>query len=89
MNITVRVWRQKNGTAKGGMVSYRVEDVEDDMSFLEMLDVLNEHLTLSGDDPIAFDSDCREGICGSCGVVVDGIAHGPEALVTTCQLQMR
>ncbi|MEO9221136.1 MAG: succinate dehydrogenase/fumarate reductase iron-sulfur subunit [Mycobacteriaceae bacterium] len=89
MNITVRVWRQKNGTAKGGMVSYRVEDVEEDMSFLEMLDVLNEHLTLSGDDPIAFDSDCREGICGSCGVVVDGIAHGPEALVTTCQLQMR
>ena len=89
MNITVRVWRQKDGTAKGGMVSYRVEDVEEDMSFLEMLDVLNEHLTLSGDDPIAFDSDCREGICGSCGVVVDGIAHGPEALVTTCQLQMR
>ncbi len=89
MNITVRVWRQRNDTAKGGMVRYQVEEVEEDMSFLEMLDVLNEHLTLSGDEPIAFDSDCREGICGTCGVVIDGIAHGPDAMVATCQLQMR
>ncbi len=90
MNITVRVWRQQNPSAPGRMVDYRVDDVSPDMSFLEMLDVLNEALTLSGeDDPIAFDSDCREGICGSCGVVIDGIAHGPQALVATCQLQMR
>ena len=89
MNITVRVWRQRNRQAKGGMVSYRVGDVSPDMSFLEMLDVLNEQLTLSGDDPIAFDSDCREGICGACGVVIDGVAHGPDELIATCQLQMR
>ncbi|MEP6560146.1 MAG: succinate dehydrogenase/fumarate reductase iron-sulfur subunit [Nakamurella sp.] len=90
MNVTVRVWRQQNLGAKGRMVAYQVPDVSPDMSFLEMLDVLNEALTLSGgDDPIAFDSDCREGICGSCGVVIDGIAHGPKGLVATCQLQMR
>ena len=89
MNITVRVWRQRNRQAKGRMVSYRVENVSPDMSFLEMLDVLNEQLTLAGDDPIAFDSDCREGICGTCGVVIDGIAHGPDELIATCQLQMR
>jgi len=89
VNITVRVWRQRNRQAKGGMVSYRVEDVSPDMSFLEMLDVLNEQLTLFGDDPIAFDSDCREGICGTCGVVIDGVAHGPDELIATCQLQMR
>jgi len=89
VNITVRVWRQRNRQAKGRMVSYRVENVSPDMSFLEMLDVLNEQLTLSGDDPIAFDSDCREGICGTCGVVIDGIAHGPDELIATCQLQMR
>jgi len=89
VNITVRVWRQRNRQAKGGMMSYRVEDVSPDMSFLEMLDVLNEQLTLSGDDPIAFDSDCREGICGACGVVIDGVAHGPDELIATCQLQMR
>jgi len=89
VNITVRVWRQRNRQAKGGMVSYHVEDVSPDMSFLEMLDVLNEQLTLSGDDPIAFDSDCREGICGACGVVIDGVAHGPDELIATCQLQMR
>lgn len=88
MNITVRVWRQKNAGAKGGMVTYGVEDVDEHMSFLEMLDVLNEQLTLSGDEPIAFDHDCREGICGSCGVVINGIAHGPE-ITATCQLHMR
>lgn len=88
MNITVRVWRQKNASAKGKMVSYQLGDVNEHMSFLEMLDVLNEHLTLSGQEPVAFDSDCREGICGMCGVVINGIAHGPED-TTTCQLHMR
>ena len=88
MNITVRVWRQKNATDKGKMVTYGVENVSEHMSFLEMLDVLNEQLTLAGDDPIAFDHDCREGICGACGVVINGQAHGPE-VTTTCQLHMR
>ncbi len=88
MNITVRVWRQKNADDKGKMVTYGVEDVSEHMSFLEMLDVLNEQLTLAGDDPIAFDHDCREGICGACGVVINGQAHGPE-VTTTCQLHMR
>ncbi|HLR56340.1 MAG TPA: 2Fe-2S iron-sulfur cluster-binding protein, partial [Actinomycetales bacterium] len=89
MKITLRVWRQKNSDAKGQMVSYQLDDISPDMSFLEMLDVLNERLTLDGEDPIAFDSDCREGICGTCGLVINGLAHGPEALTTTCQLQMR
>lgn len=88
MNITLRVWRQKGADDKGKMVTYGLEDVSRDMSFLEMLDVLNEQLTLSGDEPIAFDHDCREGICGACGVVINGIAHGPE-VTTTCQLHMR
>lgn len=88
MNITVRVWRQKNAADKGKMVTYGVEDVSEHMSFLEMLDVLNEQLTLAGDDPIAFDHDCREGICGACGVVINGQAHGPQ-VTTTCQLHMR
>lgn len=89
MNITVRVWRQDGRDARGRMVGYGVDDVSPDMSFLEMLDTLNERLTLAGDTPIAFDSDCREGICGSCGLVIDGVAHGPLPLVTTCQLHMR
>jgi succinate dehydrogenase / fumarate reductase iron-sulfur subunit len=88
VNITVRVWRQKNADDKGKMVTYGVENVSEHMSFLEMLDVLNEQLTLSGDDPIAFDHDCREGICGACGVVINGQAHGPQ-VTTTCQLHMR
>ena len=88
MNITLRVWRQKNPGDKGGMVTYQVEDVSPDMSFLEMLDVVNERLTLDGDEPIAFDHDCREGICGSCGVVINGVPHGPQQ-TTTCQLHMR
>ena len=88
MNITLRVWRQPNAQTKGRMVTYGVEDVSEDMSFLEMLDVLNERLTLEGDDPIAFDHDCREGICGQCGVVINGAAHGPQQ-TTTCQLHMR
>ncbi len=89
MNITLRVWRQSGKKDKGRMVSYDVEDVSGDMSFLEVLDVLNERLTLTGEDPIAFDHDCREGICGACGVVINGVAHGPQGGVTTCQLHMR
>jgi succinate dehydrogenase / fumarate reductase iron-sulfur subunit len=88
VKIELRVWRQRSTADKGRMVSYPVEDVSPDMSFLEMLDVLNERLTLRGEEPIAFDHDCREGICGSCGVVINGIAHGPQ-LTTTCQLHMR
>lgn len=88
MKITVRIWRQKNAESKGEMVTYGLDDVSEDMSFLEMLDVLNEKLTLEGQEPVAFDSDCREGICGSCGVVINGIPHGPE-VTTTCQLHMR
>ncbi|MBB6118911.1 succinate dehydrogenase/fumarate reductase iron-sulfur subunit [Nocardiopsis algeriensis] len=88
MNITLRVWRQKGPDDKGRMATYKLTDVSSDMSFLEMLDVLNEKLTLEGEDPVAFDHDCREGICGACGVVIDGEAHGPE-MTTTCQLHMR
>ncbi|RLV54631.1 succinate dehydrogenase/fumarate reductase iron-sulfur subunit [Aeromicrobium phragmitis] len=88
MKITVRIWRQKNAEAKGTMVSYELDEVDENMSFLEMLDVLNEKLTLEGEEPVAFDSDCREGICGTCGVVINGEAHGPE-VTTTCQLHMR
>ncbi|HEV7727662.1 MAG TPA: succinate dehydrogenase/fumarate reductase iron-sulfur subunit [Modestobacter sp.] len=88
MNLTLKVWRQVNPATKGKMVSYHVTDVSPDMSFLEMLDVLNEQLILDNDDPIAFDHDCREGICGSCGLMINGIAHGPQQ-TTTCQLHMR
>ncbi len=88
MKITVRIWRQKNAEAKGAMETYGLDDVSEHMSFLEMLDVLNEQLTVEGKEPVAFDSDCREGICGMCGVVINGIPHGPE-VTTTCQLHMR
>ncbi|MCU1619816.1 MAG: sdhB, partial [Modestobacter sp.] len=88
MNLTLRVWRQRDANKKGKMVTYHVTEVSPDMSFLEMLDVLNEKLILDGDDPVAFDHDCREGICGSCGLMINGIAHGPEQ-TTTCQLHMR
>jgi succinate dehydrogenase / fumarate reductase iron-sulfur subunit len=89
INITLKVWRQENADSKGGFVDYKLTDIDTDMSFLEMLDVLNEGLTLSGDDPLAFDSDCREGICGMCGAVVNGNPHGPVDAVTICQLHMR
>lgn len=89
MNLTLRIWRQCNLDDKGRMVSYGVEDISPDMSFLELLDVLNEQLTDAGDDPIAFDHDCREGICGMCSLMINGLAHGPEALTTACQLHMR
>jgi succinate dehydrogenase / fumarate reductase iron-sulfur subunit len=89
MRITLRVWRQAGPNEKGRLVTYVAESVSPDMSFLEMLDVVNEGLIGKGEDPIAFDSDCREGICGTCGFMVDGIAHGPVRGSTVCQLHLR
>lgn len=89
MNLTLHVWRQKNPEDRGRFVRYEMDDVSEHMSFLEMLDVLNERLIERGEEPVAFDSDCREGICGMCGVVIDGIAHGPRSATATCQLHMR
>ncbi len=89
INLTLKIWRQPNSDALGGFETYLLDGIYSDMSFLEMLDVLNEKLTKEGKDPVAFDHDCREGICGMCGAVVDGIAHGPEKEVTLCQLHMR
>ena len=89
MKITLNVWRQDGPQSPGKMVRYDVPDISADMSFLEMLDVLNERLLEKGEKPIAFDHDCREGICGACGMMIDGIAHGPKAATTTCQLHMR
>jgi succinate dehydrogenase / fumarate reductase iron-sulfur subunit len=89
VNITLNVWRQPSATDAGRMVRYEAADVSPDMSFLEMLDVVNEGLILAGDEPIAFDHDCREGICGTCGFMINGIAHGPEPATTVCQLHMR
>ncbi|MBP2473189.1 succinate dehydrogenase / fumarate reductase iron-sulfur subunit [Crossiella equi] len=89
MRLTLNIWRQSGPEDKGRMVRYRLEDVSEDMSFLEMLDVLNEKLILAGDEPVAFDHDCREGICGMCGMMINGVAHGPEKATTACQLHMR
>ena len=89
MRIFLKVWRQPGPNAQGQFVDYTVEDVSPDMSFLEMLDVVNEGLITQGQDPIAFDSDCREGICGACGFMVEGIPHGPDPGTTVCQLHMR
>lgn len=89
MNLTLKVWRQKNTNDKGNLVEYKVADISPDMSFLEMFDVLNEQLINKGDDPIAFDHDCREGICGMCSMFINGRPHGPVKGVTTCQLHMR
>ena len=89
MNLRLRVWRQAGPSAKGGMVEYDAPGVSPDMSFLEMLDVVNERLIESGEDPIAFDHDCREGICGSCSLMINGAAHGPMKGTATCQLHMR
>ena len=89
MRLTLHVWRQKSPSDKGQMVKYDHDSVSPDMSFLEMLDVLNEKLMLEGQEPIAYDHDCREGICGSCGFMVDGVAHGPMPGTTVCQLHMR
>jgi len=89
MKITLHVWRQKSAAASGQMVRYEVDDISEDMSFLEMLDILNDRLILKNEEPIAFDHDCREGICGSCAMMINGMAHGPEKGATACQLHMR
>lgn len=89
MNLTLKVWRQAGPNAPGRLVNYAAANIHPDMSFVEMLDVVNDDLTRKGEEPIAFDSDCREGICGSCGCMINGIPHGPDAGATTCQLHMR
>jgi len=89
MNLTLKIWRQKGANDKGKMVDYKVSDISEHMSFLEMMDVLNEQLVNSGEAPVAFDHDCREGICGSCSMFINGEAHGPVRGTTTCQLHMR
>ncbi len=89
MNLTLKIWRQKNAKDKGKLVDYQITDIHDHMSFLEMLDVLNERLVNKGEEPVAFDHDCREGICGTCSLYINGEAHGPDRGVTTCQLHMR
>lgn len=89
MKLTLNIWRQKNKDTKGNFEKYDVNDVSEDMSFLEMLDVLNESLMHKGQEPVAFDHDCREGVCGACSMTINGNPHGPEKLTTTCQLHMR
>jgi succinate dehydrogenase / fumarate reductase iron-sulfur subunit len=89
MNFTLRIWRQKSRTDKGRLVTYAVRDIPADASFLEMMDILNESLVKKGEDPVAFDHDCREGICGSCGLMIEGRAHGPQRGSATCELRMR
>lgn len=89
MKLTLKIWRQKGPNDKGRMVTYPIDNIADDMSFLEMLDVLNEELVEKGEDPVAFDHDCREGICGMCSLYINGEPHGPEGGITTCQLHMR
>ncbi|MCG8604759.1 succinate dehydrogenase/fumarate reductase iron-sulfur subunit [bacterium] len=89
MTLTLKIWRQKNATTPGKMVSYTLDNISPDMSFLEMLDVLNENLMKKNEDPVEFDNDCREGICGMCSLVIDGVAHGPQHATAVCQLHMR
>jgi len=89
MKLTLHIWRQKNRESKGAFEQYQLDNVSEDMSFLEMLDVLNEKLILENKEPVAFEHDCREGICGSCGLTINGNPHGPEKATTTCQLHMR
>ena len=89
MDLTLKIWRQKGPKEKGQMVTYPISDVSPDMSFLEMLDVLNENLVNNGEEPVSFDHDCREGICGTCSLYINGEAHGPDRAITTCQLHMR
>ncbi len=89
MNLTLKVWRQSGPGAPGRFETYEANDISADMSFLEMLDIVNERLTLAGEEPIAFDHDCREGICGTCGLMINGQAHGPQLGTATCQLHMR
>ena len=89
MNLTLKIWRQKGPQDKGRLVDYKVNDISEHMSFLEMMDVLNEQLIATGEEPVAFDHDCREGICGMCSLYINGEAHGPDRGITTCQLHMR
>ena len=89
MELLLKIWRQANGGEKGSMVNYQVKNIEPDMSFLEMLDILNQGLIEGGEEPVAFDHDCREGICGMCSLVINGSPHGPDRGTTTCQLHMR
>ncbi|MDM9629956.1 succinate dehydrogenase/fumarate reductase iron-sulfur subunit [Robiginitalea aurantiaca] len=89
MKLLLKIWRQKDGSSKGKLVDYPIDGIEGDMSFLEMLDVLNQELIEKGDEPVVFDHDCREGICGSCSLMINGEPHGPDRLITTCQLHMR
>ncbi len=89
MNLTLKIWRQASSNAQGKMVDYKVSDIDGDMSFLEMIDILNEQLIAKGEDPVTFDHDCREGICGACSMHINGEPHGPEGATTTCQLHMR
>jgi succinate dehydrogenase / fumarate reductase iron-sulfur subunit len=89
MKIYLKIWRQKDANSKGGMVDYTLNGVESDMSFLEMLDVLNEELVSKGEEPVEFDHDCREGICGTCSLMINGRPHGPDSRITVCQLHMR
>lgn len=89
MKLTLKIWRQQNSNDKGKIVDYKMNDVSPDMSFLEMLDVLNMELVEKGEEPVAFDHDCREGICGMCSLQINGEPHGPDRLITTCQLHMR
>lgn len=89
MKLTLKIWRQANANAKGKMVDYVIDGIDGDMSFLEMMDILNEDLINKGEEPVEFDHDCREGICGSCNMMINGKPHGPQKLTTTCQLHMR
>ena len=89
MKLTLKIWRQKNAESKGSIVNYDIDDISPDMSFLEMLDVLNANLISKDEEPVSFDHDCREGICGSCSLFINGQAHGPDRRITTCQLHMR
>ena len=89
MKLNLKIWRQQNAGTEGKVVDYMLDDVSPDMSFLEMLDVLNEKLIVKGEEPVAFDHDCREGICGACSLMINGVPHGPEKATTTCQLHMR
>ena len=89
MKLNLKIWRQKNNQSKGSLQDYTLNGVEEDMSFLEMMDFLNYNLLEKGEEPVAFDHDCREGICGSCSLFINGVAHGPEKGTTTCQLHMR
>ena len=89
MKLHLKIWRQKNASTKGSMVDYTLDNVETDMSFLEMLDILNEDLITKGEEPVEFDHDCREGICGTCSLMINGRPHGPDSRITVCQLHMR